>query len=90
MLDLGLAVYDESRVHHHWLSLDAIRRWRRTLFAESVEVRRARTGMVEGREDVIAGGALILERVVERLGATGCLSSEHDILDGLAQSVLRR
>jgi hypothetical protein len=31
---------------------------------------------------------VVLERVVERLGATGCLTSERDILDGLARSVL--
>jgi exopolyphosphatase/pppGpp-phosphohydrolase len=46
--------------------------------------------MVAGREDVIVAGACILEAVVRRLGATGCLSSERDILDGLAQSALTR
>jgi exopolyphosphatase / guanosine-5'-triphosphate,3'-diphosphate pyrophosphatase len=90
MIDLGLDVYDEAAVHHHWLSLEAIRRWRDTLAAEPIAARRARAGMVPGREDVIVAGAVILERVVDRLGATGCLSSEHDILDGLARSVLVR
>jgi exopolyphosphatase/guanosine-5'-triphosphate,3'-diphosphate pyrophosphatase len=89
MLDLHLPVYDEAAVHHHWLSLDAIRLWRATLASDTIAARSERPGMVPGREDVIVAGVLILERVVDRLGASGCLSSEHDILDGLAQSVLR-
>jgi exopolyphosphatase/guanosine-5'-triphosphate,3'-diphosphate pyrophosphatase len=88
MVDLGLAVYDEDAVHHHWLSLEAIRSWRDVLAAEAIAGRRHRVGMVPGREDVIVAGAVILERVVERLGATGCLTSERDILDGLAWSLL--
>jgi exopolyphosphatase / guanosine-5'-triphosphate,3'-diphosphate pyrophosphatase len=90
MIDLSLAVYDEAAVHHHWLSLEAIRRWRDTLGAETIAERGQRAGMVPGREDVIVAGAVILERVVDRLGAVGCLTSEHDILDGLARSVLVR
>lgn len=90
MIDLGLTDYDEAKVHHHWLSLEAIRYWRETLGTETIHARRRRPGMVPGREDVIVGGIVILERVVEHLGADGCLSSEHDILDGLARSVLAR
>lgn len=90
MIDLSLAVYDEATVHHHWLSLEAIRHWRATLAGETIEARRRRVGMVAGREDVIVAGVVILERVVDRLGCTGCLTSEHDILDGLARSVLVR
>jgi exopolyphosphatase / guanosine-5'-triphosphate,3'-diphosphate pyrophosphatase len=90
MIDLELEVYDEATVHHHWLSLEAIRRWRDALATDSLDERRRRPGMVAGREDVIVAGAVILERVVVRLGADGCLSSEHDILDGLARSVLAR
>ena len=90
MVDLGLAEYEESKVHHHWLSLEAIRALRDALAAETIDDRRRRPGMVPGREDVIVAGAVVLERVVVRLGATGCLTSERDILDGLARSVLSR
>ncbi|HLK46418.1 MAG TPA: hypothetical protein VKT18_10530, partial [Acidimicrobiales bacterium] len=87
-LDLGLERYDESALHHHWLSLEAIRSWLAALAGEPIAARRVRPGMVPGREDVIVAGVLVLERVVTLLGAPGCLSSEHDILDGLARSVL--
>jgi exopolyphosphatase/guanosine-5'-triphosphate,3'-diphosphate pyrophosphatase len=44
--------------------------------------------MAPGREDVIHGGALILDRVVERFRFADVLVSEADILDGLALSLL--
>ncbi|HEY8081529.1 MAG TPA: Ppx/GppA phosphatase family protein [Acidimicrobiales bacterium] len=90
MIDLEMTEYDEARVHHHWLSAESIERWRDTLAAETIDDHRRRPGMVPGREDVIVGGACILLEVVRRLGVDGCLCSEHDILDGLAQSVRAR
>ena len=89
-IDLYMADYDEAALHHHWLSLESIGRWRDRLASEPIEARRNRPGMVPGREDVIVAGACVLHEVVERLGAPGCLTSEHDILDGLARSVLGR
>jgi exopolyphosphatase/guanosine-5'-triphosphate,3'-diphosphate pyrophosphatase len=86
MVDLGLAAYDHDRVHHHWLSLEVIRRWLATLAAEPSSARARRPGMVPGREDVIVGGLVVLVATLERLGLDGCLSSESDILDGLIAS----
>jgi len=43
--------------------------------------------MVAGREDVIVGGVLILDAVMEAFDRTFCLVSEDDILDGLAASL---
>jgi exopolyphosphatase/guanosine-5'-triphosphate,3'-diphosphate pyrophosphatase len=89
MLDLGMTEYDESLVHHHWLSLGAITSLRDTLAAETIGARSHRAGMVPGREDVIVAGACVLAAVVTRLGVDGCLTSEHDILDGLVRSITR-
>ena len=41
-----------------------------------------------GRVDVIAAGALVLRTVLERAGADELIASEHDILDGIAKSIL--
>ncbi|GAA2021091.1 Ppx/GppA phosphatase family protein [Terrabacter terrae] len=50
--------------------------------------------MHPGRVDVIGAGALVWRRVVERLvdraGITEVITSEHDILDGIALRVARR
>ena len=43
--------------------------------------------MHPGRVDVIGGGALILDRIMERFGFSEVLVSEHDILDGMAWSL---
>lgn len=50
--------------------------------------------MHPGRVDVIGAGALVwrrvVERVVDRAGITEVITSEHDILDGIALSAARR
>ncbi len=87
-LHKGMTVYDRDLVHHAVLTLDDVRRWYRELAADTVAARLARPGMVPGRQDVIVGGALVLDAVMERLGFTECLVSEADILDGLVASQL--
>ena len=86
MIDVGITDYDRDLVHHHWLSLEAIRHWTELLAAEPAAARALRPGMVPGREDVIVGGLVVLVATLERLGVDGCLSSEADILDGLIGS----
>ena len=61
--------------------------WTSLLAAETSAQRALRPGMVSGREDVIVGGLIVLQTVLDRLGLDGCLTSESDILDGLAASM---
>jgi exopolyphosphatase/guanosine-5'-triphosphate,3'-diphosphate pyrophosphatase len=52
---------------------------------------RARIGVMHpGRVDVIGGGALVLDRIMQRFGFGEVLASEHDILDGIAWSLAGR
>jgi exopolyphosphatase/guanosine-5'-triphosphate,3'-diphosphate pyrophosphatase len=37
--------------------------------------------------DVIGAGALVLDRVLHQLGFAEVVTSEHDILDGIAWSI---
>ena len=89
MLDQRLAEYDWGRVHHSVLDLATVERWCTTLAREPARERVRRPGMVEGREDVIVGGALVLRSVMRRFAFDRCLVSESDILDGLAASLHR-
>ncbi len=89
-LELGLAEYDRDRIHHSVLTADAVHGWHRRLSTEPAVDRLARPGMVPGRQDVIVGGAMILDAVVGRLGADACLVSESDILDGLVAAQIER
>jgi exopolyphosphatase/guanosine-5'-triphosphate,3'-diphosphate pyrophosphatase len=89
-LQLGVAEYDRSRIHHAVLGRDDVERWLHTLGGESAKARLAHPGMVEGREDVIVGGAIVLAEVMAAFGRASCLVSEDDILDGLAADLLGR
>ena len=44
--------------------------------------------MHPGRVDVIGGGALVLRTLIEATGSAAVVASEHDILDGIALSLL--
>jgi exopolyphosphatase / guanosine-5'-triphosphate,3'-diphosphate pyrophosphatase len=87
-LQMGLDEYDRDRVHHSVLTLVNTYDWYRTLAAEVRQARLDRAGMVPGREDVIVGGALILAKIMTRLGFDECLVSEADILDGMVAGLL--
>jgi exopolyphosphatase / guanosine-5'-triphosphate,3'-diphosphate pyrophosphatase len=81
---LGLDEYDPQAIHRTRVSAADTRRIAEELLAMPRERRAALDVMHPGRVDVIAAGALILHRVVERVGAAEFVASEHDILDGIA------
>jgi exopolyphosphatase/guanosine-5'-triphosphate,3'-diphosphate pyrophosphatase len=87
-LDAGLVTYRRELVHHRVLTRDCVEWWRSTLAAESAQERLGHPGMVKGREDVLTAGLYVLEAVMDRFGADELLTSENDILDGIAQSLL--
>jgi exopolyphosphatase/guanosine-5'-triphosphate,3'-diphosphate pyrophosphatase len=86
-LELGLVTYERWRVHHSVLTRSKVEHWCDVLAAEPAAARAARPGMLDGRQDVIVGGALVLREVMRRLELGQCLVSESDILDGLVQSL---
>ncbi|WP_293785289.1 Ppx/GppA phosphatase family protein [uncultured Aeromicrobium sp.] len=83
---LGLPSYDSEAIHRARLHLDDVREACLSLASMSVADRRALPFMHPGRADVIAAGALILDRLVEHLplDTDTMVVSEHDILDGIA------
>jgi len=60
------------------------------LGAETAAERLVRPGMVSGREDVLLGGLLVLDAVMARFAISELLSSECDILDGVAAQLQGR
>lgn len=87
-LDGAVEVYDRARLHHAVLDRARVDSWLSVLATETSADRLARPGMIEGRADVIVGGALVLSLVMEVFDRSWCLVSEDDILDGLAASLL--
>lgn len=86
-LDAGLTHYDRSVVHHRRLPLATVLDWRDRLTRETPATRLTHPGMVVGREDVLPAGLFVLAAAMARLGVSEVLSSESDILDGVAASL---
>jgi exopolyphosphatase/guanosine-5'-triphosphate,3'-diphosphate pyrophosphatase len=87
-LEARMSTYDRAAVHHRHLSRAVVQHWRDVLSLETPEMRLTHPGMVPGREDVLAAGLYILDAVMARFGVEELLSSENDILDGIAASLL--
>jgi exopolyphosphatase / guanosine-5'-triphosphate,3'-diphosphate pyrophosphatase len=89
---LDLPAYDRSRIHHARIGIADLSEARGRLLGMTREQRRALPFMHPGRADVIGGGALVLDRVAGRmlhsLEHPEVVVSEHDILDGIAWSLL--
>ena len=85
---LGLDEYDSVRTHHSLISAARVHETADALLAMTREERAAIPVMHPGRVDVIGAGALILDRIMTRFGFTDVLVSEHDILDGIAWSLI--
>lgn len=89
---MGLDEYDPERIHLARVGLDRLHE----VCAELVGMRRSQRAalgpMHPGRVDVIGGGALVCDvlaaEVRARTGITELVVSEHDILDGIALSLV--
>jgi exopolyphosphatase/guanosine-5'-triphosphate,3'-diphosphate pyrophosphatase len=83
-LHLGLDEYRAEAIHATDVPLDRVVAITAQLAGMTAAQRRHLGPMAPGREDVIVGGCLILQRVMQRCGFGAVLVSESDILDGLA------
>lgn len=88
-VEQGLATYDHDRLHHFTLTHAAAEDVFRTLATESRADRLHNPGLEEARADVIVGGCCALVAIFRRFALDEILTSEADILDGLALSLLR-
>jgi exopolyphosphatase/guanosine-5'-triphosphate,3'-diphosphate pyrophosphatase len=87
-LALGLEAYDPDRIHHARVSDADVHAVTESLLAMTHAERAALPVMHPGRVDVIGAGALVLDTVLRWGGISEVVASEHDILDGIALSLL--
>lgn len=87
---LQLTTYDADKIHLSALPADQIIDACTSLLSMTRAERAALGFMHEGRVDVIGAGGLVWRTIVQRLqrdaGVTRVVTSEHDILDGIALS----
>lgn len=85
---LDLPVYDPEKIHLSRITAEKVHAVTRRLM-HATRAERASIGVMHpGRVDVIAAGALILDRIMREFGFGAVLVSEHDILDGIAWSLV--
>jgi exopolyphosphatase/guanosine-5'-triphosphate,3'-diphosphate pyrophosphatase len=89
-IEVGLAEWDRSVIHHFQLTRDAAEDVFRTMATESLADRLHNPGLEPARADVIVGGCCVLVALLRTLGSDGLLVSESDILDGLVYSLASR
>lgn len=85
---MDLDRYDADATHGSWLSRADVGTLTGQLLRQTHEQRAAIPVMHPGRVDVIGGGALVLDRILAATGLPAVLVSEHDILDGIAWSLV--
>ncbi|MCH0538359.1 Ppx/GppA family phosphatase [Streptomyces sp. MUM 203J] len=85
---LGLEAYDSAAIHRSRIAYEQVVEVTERLMAMTHDERAAIPVMHEGRVDVIIAGALVLRELMERIGAREVVVSEHDILDGIAWSLV--
>jgi exopolyphosphatase/guanosine-5'-triphosphate,3'-diphosphate pyrophosphatase len=84
---LDLAEYDRYAIHLSRISAEKTSEISK-LFLSMTRDELASLGyMHPGRVDVIAAGALVLDRIMKATGAAEFIASERDILDGMAWSI---
>lgn len=87
-LALGLAEYDSEAIHGSRISASEVHRVTQELLTMTRAQRATLGPMHEGRIDVIASGALVLDRIMARTGLSEVVVSERDILDGIARALV--
>jgi exopolyphosphatase / guanosine-5'-triphosphate,3'-diphosphate pyrophosphatase len=85
---LGLPEYDPERIHLSRITASQVHEVTRMLLRATHDERAAIGVMHAGRVDVIGAGALILDRIMREYGFGAVVVSEHDILDGIAWSLV--
>jgi len=84
---LELESYDRQLIHLSRISAAKTAAVSRKFLAMSAKEIAALGYMHPGRVDVITAGALVLDRIMIKTGATEFVASESDILDGMAWSI---
>lgn len=88
----GLEVYNSDDIHLSRITLDNVREITDRILSMTHDERASLGPMHPGRVDVICGGAVVLRAIADELenraGISALVCSEHDILDGIAFSLV--
>jgi exopolyphosphatase/guanosine-5'-triphosphate,3'-diphosphate pyrophosphatase len=86
-INLRLASYDRTLVHHSTLDRRAVDRLVGNLASLTIEQTAAIRSLDPARAPVILAGSIIAREAMRSVGASEVIVSEHDLLDGLVASM---
>ena len=87
---LGLTIYDRKKVDGFTVMVSDLKILADKLFSLTVDERKKIKGLQESRAEIIAGGALLLLRIAEKIGVDSFKVSESDNLEGyLMEKVIK-
>jgi exopolyphosphatase / guanosine-5'-triphosphate,3'-diphosphate pyrophosphatase len=82
-LELGMTMYEASRVQNMSLSLERIESWFGKLVGMTLNERRKLAGLERGREDLIIAGTGLLMTAMRLLGFREVLVSDYGLKEGV-------
>ena len=89
-IEQGMKIYDPERVNGYRLSKESVDKISRMLIPMTIRKRKDVPGIEEGREDIIAAGALIVRKVMERFGFNEVVVSDNGLREGLVIDLYNR
>ncbi len=89
-LERRLPGYRREQVHHVTVARETVELWVSRLGSESNAERRLHVGMEPDRADVLLGGLMILDGLLQGFGMNELITSEEDILDGMIGELLHK
>ncbi|MDY6367916.1 MAG: hypothetical protein SPL13_05340 [Clostridia bacterium] len=78
----SLEVYEPKKVQGYFVKTFELKKLADKLYSMSVEQRKTLKGLQPQRAEIIAGGVLLLLKILEMIGANGYYASEKDNLEG--------
>mgnify|MGYP001791952008 CR=1 FL=1 len=85
-----LPTYEPVRIHDYVLHLDTFQDLEQTLLSHKKTDRVGLPGLENGREEVIAAGAIIIRTIMETLGMSTVLVSDLGLREGVLIDLVRR
>ena len=86
-VELGLKQFDSGKLHAMCLRRDAVEDVFRTLATEPLADRVFNPGLPRDRAEIIVGGCCVLVAVMRRLQISELIVSQHNLLDGIIESL---
>jgi exopolyphosphatase / guanosine-5'-triphosphate,3'-diphosphate pyrophosphatase len=84
-----LSTYEPARIHNYRLQLESIQQLEHTLLSRKKADRVGLPGLENGREEVIAAGAIIIRTIMETLGMSSVLVSDLGLREGVLIDLAR-